>query len=334
MNNTNNSNISFDSISKKRDTTFDIMKCFGIIAVIIGHLSSIGHQFIFSWHMPLFFIISGYFFREKDVKSMINNDAKRLLLPYSATCLIIVAYYLFLSIQSGHNQVNYWIYASLFANGSSNHTSLYLAHFPQIGAIWFLWALFWCKNAFNYIIQKTKTFYFSICLIVSIIAILIDKYIINLPFAILPGMAAIIFYAIGYIIRQKGGFMALPKIISVLILVAWILAFTFSDMSLVRCYFQNYPLNIIGACGGTYFIWLLSRCISKLQTFIVSFFVWIGRNSLTFLCIHLLDLDIYVRSSILHIPSSMWIPYVILLCIFGTYLFSKIPITKNVFNIV
>lgn len=326
--------ISYNSETTKRDTTFDIMKCFGIIAVIIGHLSSIGHQFIFSWHMPLFFIVSGYFYHEKDVKSMIKNDAKRLLLPYFATCLIIVAYYLFISLISGNNQVNYWIYATLFANGSSNHTSLYFAHFPQIGAIWFLWALFWCKNVFNYIIQKARTFYFSICLIVSIIAILIDNYIINLPFAFLPGMAAIIFYALGYIIRQRGGFIALPIIFAVLIIGVWILAFTFSDMSLVRCYFQNYPLNILGACGGTYFIWLLSRWMSKFQTLIVSFIVWVGRNSLTFLCIHLLDLDIYVRSSILHIPSSMWIPYVLLLCIVGTYLLSKIPITKNVFNIV
>ena len=326
--------ISYNSETTKRDTTFDIMKCFGIIAVIIGHLSSIGHQFIFSWHMPLFFIVSGYFYHEKDVKSMIKNDAKRLLLPYFATCLIIVAYYLFISLISGNNQVNYWIYATLFANGSSNHTSLYFAHFPQIGAIWFLWALFWCKNVFNYIIQKARTFYFSICLIVSIIAILIDNYIINLPFAFLPGMAAIIFYALGYIIRQRGGFIALPIIFAVLIIGGWILAVTFSDMSLVRCYFQNYPLNILGACGGTYFIWLLSRWMSKFQTLIVSFIVWVGRNSLTFLCIHLLDLDIYVRSSILHIPSSMWIPYVLLLCIVGTYLLSKIPITKNVFNIV
>lgn len=51
--------------AKERDHTCDIMKCIGIIAVIAGHLTLAGHRFIFSWHMPLFFITAGYFYQEK-----------------------------------------------------------------------------------------------------------------------------------------------------------------------------------------------------------------------------------------------------------------------------
>ena len=48
-----------------RNITFDIIKAIGILLVIIGHLADnfkifIGIIYIF--HMPLFFIVSGYFF--------------------------------------------------------------------------------------------------------------------------------------------------------------------------------------------------------------------------------------------------------------------------------
>jgi len=52
-------------VTTNREATFDVMKCIGIIAVIIGHLTSFGQDFIFSLHMPLFFIIAGYFYHEK-----------------------------------------------------------------------------------------------------------------------------------------------------------------------------------------------------------------------------------------------------------------------------
>lgn len=50
-------------MSQNRDITFDMMKGIGIILVIIGHLA---HGFgwlvpaIYTFHMTLFFILSGY----------------------------------------------------------------------------------------------------------------------------------------------------------------------------------------------------------------------------------------------------------------------------------
>ena len=49
-----------ESIKNKRVSTFDIMKFFGIV-VIIGHMTEHFREFIFSFHMQLFFILAGYF---------------------------------------------------------------------------------------------------------------------------------------------------------------------------------------------------------------------------------------------------------------------------------
>jgi fucose 4-O-acetylase-like acetyltransferase len=54
---------------EKREDVFDIMKGVGIILMIIGHcaIPRLLWHFIFSFHMPLFFIISGFFFKPKPV---------------------------------------------------------------------------------------------------------------------------------------------------------------------------------------------------------------------------------------------------------------------------
>lgn len=54
-----------NNILKKRINYFDIAKGLGILLMIIGHMpikNEYLKNFIFCFHMPLFFIISGYFF--------------------------------------------------------------------------------------------------------------------------------------------------------------------------------------------------------------------------------------------------------------------------------
>jgi fucose 4-O-acetylase-like acetyltransferase len=42
----------------------NIAKAIGIMAVVIGHSNSPIDNFIYLWHMPLFFFISGYFYKD------------------------------------------------------------------------------------------------------------------------------------------------------------------------------------------------------------------------------------------------------------------------------
>ena len=58
--------------------------------MIIGHVVDFGwkRNIIFSFHMPLFIIISGMFYREKNFKDFIVNIIKKLILPYIIVILI------------------------------------------------------------------------------------------------------------------------------------------------------------------------------------------------------------------------------------------------------
>lgn len=46
---------------------FSIVKGIGIILMVIGHASSPFHDFIYLFHMPLFFMISGFFFNPEKI---------------------------------------------------------------------------------------------------------------------------------------------------------------------------------------------------------------------------------------------------------------------------
>lgn len=253
------------------------MKFYGIILVIIGHMTAFGAKFIFSFHMPLFFIIAGYFYHPKEIKYSIKNDIRRLIYPYILTASFILCAYILVSFFKEDIDVKYWFIASLYGNGSFNHTSLYFAKAPSIGAIWFLMALFWCKNAFNIIYAKFKH-WLIISFIIAFFAIAIDKYLINLPFAILPGLSALIFFSIGHIIRQKGGFLKISPFVWSVIILIWIIDFLVSDMSMVRCYYKDILVNIIGACGGTYVMYLISNLTATYKNNFVRLITWGGKQ--------------------------------------------------------
>ena len=72
---------------KVRDRSFDILKGIGIMIMIMGHVTWGGDSELNIWyhsfHMPLFYIISGYFFKETDFLGLIRKRLKSLLIPYT-----------------------------------------------------------------------------------------------------------------------------------------------------------------------------------------------------------------------------------------------------------
>lgn len=91
-------------MGKTRIISFDVLKCLGIFLVIWGHcLAALGCQpyesnscflFIYSFHMPLFMMIAGYFFAGtallRPFSHILKNKSIQLLLP-SITWGVIIA---------------------------------------------------------------------------------------------------------------------------------------------------------------------------------------------------------------------------------------------------
>ena len=73
---------------KQRNVTFDIVKALAIWLMVIGHLLDGSQNFvryvIYSFHMPLFFMVSGYFAggRTEPFRASLRKKVTGLLLPY------------------------------------------------------------------------------------------------------------------------------------------------------------------------------------------------------------------------------------------------------------
>lgn len=80
-------------MSQKRLEYIDILKGIGITLVVLGHVTTNSdlYHFIYAFHMPLFFIVSGMFLRDKP--QFIKSQAKSLLIPYLSFGLLTFVYW-------------------------------------------------------------------------------------------------------------------------------------------------------------------------------------------------------------------------------------------------
>ena len=308
----------------QRDIALDITKGIGILLVILGHCDSIPYMplrhLIFTFHMPLFFLASGYLYRAKGVKEALKKDFRHLGLPYVITCLAIVLFYfLYFLITKSHNSepLRRYLIASLWGSGTT-HTCKYLSHLPAIGAIWFLPALLICKNVYNVLPKNNRRLVYSSVIFVA--ATIIGRYLIYLPFSALSGLSGIVFYAIGDSFKKVK---RIHPLLWILGLSCWFLSFKYSRVSLVHPRLDLYFIDVIGATTATLLVYLGSRIISHTRLLMQSL-SWLGKNSLYILCFHLIDLDCLI-SNRLNITgnASVEIILMFLLPLIGTFFLTK-----------
>lgn len=81
------------AIQNNRQFQFDMLKGIGIILVMLGHAipaDGFVHNWIYGFHMPLFFACSGFFFKDKPLWEGTLKDVKALLMPWLTFSLFLV----------------------------------------------------------------------------------------------------------------------------------------------------------------------------------------------------------------------------------------------------
>ena len=314
-----------------RNELIDSVKGVAILLVVIGHIFDTGN-FLFSFHMPLFFIFSGYFFKCKDLKQLIVDGFKRLVSPYAFTSLLILLFWLVYDIYKGSDFFRDYLIRVLWGSGSNSHTSLYFADIRSIGAIWFLLALFWCKIAYNVIARyiSNRLFQFVTIMAIFFLSVFLDRYYINLPFSILPGLSSLIFYFIGVQIKIYNESLRVRKI-ELLCILIWIVAAVYSSMSMARCYYKCWPIDILGAVGGSILVYQIVKFVYDKKR--IPFFIWLGKNSLAILCFHCLEFKIQLLSR-LNCTGFLMLVLELLFCIGMTMICGMIPFSRTIFGII
>lgn len=145
-------------MSKKRIEWIDVAKAVGIVAVVFGHAMTrhgTMFHFLYWWHMPIFFIMGGFF-----LKPIVNNDwmgfFKKRILPLLISYLICGSFLIILShfIRGESWSYTIFYFARLLYGGRTlNH---YLSVFWYINV--YLLALVFTSIVITYLkLESMKT---------------------------------------------------------------------------------------------------------------------------------------------------------------------------------
>jgi fucose 4-O-acetylase-like acetyltransferase len=198
----------------KRILWIDFAKSIGIWLVIIGHMEIPAHmeKFIFAFHMPLFFFISGYLEKNSgNIKETILNGIKTLLIPYMLLYGLFYLYWLVIVFlrhpeiyrnQSLVETLGKPIMGMLLGIGRNTRYSR-MINVP----LWFLMGLFFTKTIHKIIVRvvKNRTDYYILGIGIVIWVMFILRFIGKpILFSVDCAVLAFPFFGIGNIIRKTG----------------------------------------------------------------------------------------------------------------------------------
>ena len=301
-----------------RIDTFDILKGIGIILVIVCHtfMKEIG-PFILAFHMPLFFIVAGYFFKYKPISEQIKKDFRRLIVPY----LFIVISIALIACIKDFKSTGYIKYSL---------STLYECSTPA----WFLLALFGAKVLFNIVYSISDKYYMSISFVLSSIPCFITHFIdIDPIFAIGSSICSVFFFAIGFFISENNSKSQLKVSMPFLFFISvvlWLITCIFGAVDLHYCIIKLWIIDFIGACAGVYICYVISRYVEDKTIIVKRILVKAGYYSFVIYSFHAIE---YVFPDWHQIVSfsdgSIIRPFVILLFRL-MFVWSAVMITINI----
>lgn len=182
-------------MNKKRIQFIDLAKGFAILLVIIGHIETIPYvkHLIYSFHMPLFFILSGYFFKnEESFRKAFKKLFSTLIIPYLIVGGIMRVYAMTENTLNGQP----FSYDDLLSLPFVLWK--WKGDVVSAGAIWFLPVLFLSKL---YLLQllRYKNYLFILILGALLSIWFVKKTGIIIPLGILQGLVCAVFVYVGSI---------------------------------------------------------------------------------------------------------------------------------------
>lgn len=189
-------------MKQKRTSWIDVARGIGIILVVYGHaLSADSLRFlIYSFHMPLFFLLSGLVFTyrpEQNVVAFLIKNTRSLLYPYGIFALIsFVLWIMTREVSEAEAWRQFW--SIFYGNGNDN-----LLAFNNL--LWFLPCLFITRLGF-FTINKLTTKKEQIVILLFLSSLVGYLFSFLLPtlklfFGIETALTAIVFLGGGFLLK-------------------------------------------------------------------------------------------------------------------------------------
>lgn len=289
----------------KRLEFVDCAKGIGIILVVLGHTRfPYLRNIIYSFHMPLFFILSGYLFQDRKLEvSFSKYLIKRLNGLYLPFLKFSIFYLLFNNffVSIGFLSSEYRYEGAQFLKVLIENL-FFLSDSQFSGTFWFIRNLFGIeiimfslyKICRSIVKKKENAFYFgAVCIFLIIGYICSEKRIIPTLANIYVGMA---FFLVGYLVRNR-----IPNVLERRNLLYFGIFSIFAigpflKVDMVVNSYSNFWLFLITGTLGSLAVVQVCKMLPKLK--INNFFEYIGKNSLYILCFHFLAFKVVLMMSL------------------------------------
>lgn len=324
------------SLASKRIGWIDIAKGFAIIFVFFGHTIStpiVFSEFIYLFHMPLFFVLSGYCFsRKSSFKEFVKGKAKSLILPVFTLGLT--------------GSVAVAVAMKIVKDDEIEWLKLLLNPIIQYGnndLLWYLPTLFVAFIVFyllSRLLENHPVFLALISFALAFITYFTVKGVnVTLPWHIDTACIALPFLTVGYLFRKYNAAEKLKKFFVPIISFALCAIIGFINIKFfgtidmhTNCY-GNIILFYLGAFAGTAMIVSLSMFIGNNKVL-----EFCGKNSLIFYALEPVQyfanylLKFILSISILNYETSIVfssvvslfaVIFIVLICSVAAYIINK-----------
>ena len=287
----------------KRYQYLDVARGFGLLLVIISHSCGLS-RFLINYYIPLFFVVSGYIYKEgRSYKENIEHKAKRLLIPYFGYSAVLLAVYVLMGRTLAETKAS--AFGILYSRYCLYDTTVvkdnvYLFTVAN-GAMWYLTAFFAASLVYHLVIDRClsdRKFLIGTLIVLTAITMALADIPVLLPWSIDLACVGTIFMIAGTLLGRAQFFEK-----------KW-------NMS-IREYgiygaFSVPFFIIVGLTGSLLCIWF-GKLIEN--TAPGRFIAYVGKNTIFLLAFHIFALEVVERiaSKFIAIPvrGGAVVPFVL-----------------------
>ena len=286
----------------KRINEIDIARGLAIILIVFGHTinhsihCNIVFKILYSFHVALFFIISGYICNtKKNYLIFVKNKICRLLIPYFVwSILFLIPYFLFgtnvaknINVISSFN-IKELIMNILYGNGNLNALK-------QNSSLWFLPALFSMELIYYWIVKLSESWRTTIKIMLMAFLILISivsncyiKFV--MPFGINTVLTMGTYYYLGYLLKKENiiHFLSNKYYIIPLLLIGIVFSIINDGVQPIDYQYGNISLSLISGMSLSLLVLLVSFAIKNNK-----YLIYVGKNTMSILIFHKLIILIF-----------------------------------------
>ena len=212
----------------------DLLKGISILIVIAGHTitpDTVMWRLVYSFHIPLFFIISGYTFKKVPKEQVIIafwHDVKRILIPVVLirfiSCLIGVGYKRY-DLATGIVDMYRRIKWATVDDVTVQYFNFPQIKAPGIGILWFLMAMFVAKTVYRILLYIPARFRVIIIFVGMLVNMYMGYHKLVLPLSLHIVFLVMAFMEFGHQLNKYDiASKSLPRWAYFILLVVWLTA--------------------------------------------------------------------------------------------------------------